>query len=82
MDMWQVPGVPRHAAAASERTLDALNAATRRFGALRYPDRGRLLNACASAATHAGGVSVEEHLVVRAVADALDVPVPALAAVA
>lgn len=60
-------------------TLDALDAAVRRLSALSFAERGRLLKACAAAATHDGEVTAEEHLIVRAVADALDVPVPALA---
>ena len=67
---------------ASARTLDALNAAVARLSELNFTDRARLLKACATAAGHDGEVTVQEHLVLRAVADALDVPLPALAAVA
>ncbi len=62
------------------RSLDALNAAVLRLATLRFADRARFLNACAAAAAHDGGVTESEHLVVRSVADALDVPLPALAA--
>lgn len=67
---------------ASARTLDALNAAVARLSELNFTDRARLLKACATAAAHDGELTVQEHLVLRAVADALDVPLPALAAVA
>lgn len=67
---------------ATARTLDALNAAVARLSELNFTDRARLLKACATAAAHDGEVTVQEHLVLRAVADALDVPLPALAAVA
>lgn len=66
---------------AAERTLDRLNAAVQELVALSFADRARLLEACATAAAHDGRVSVDEHLIVRAVADALDVPVPALGGV-
>ncbi len=68
--------------AVSMRSLDALNSATARLCELSFSDRARLLNAAAAAAHHDSEVTVEEHLVLRAVADALDVPLPALAAVA
>jgi Zn-dependent protease with chaperone function len=59
-------------------TLDALNDAVKRLSQLRFEDRGRLLAACAATAMHDGDANMNEFLVVRAVADALDVPVPAL----
>ena len=62
-----------------ERTLDHLNSAAISLATMTFADRERLLAACATAAAHDGRVSVDEHLIVRAVADALDVPVPALA---
>ncbi|MEY5061507.1 MAG: hypothetical protein RIS45_1428 [Planctomycetota bacterium] len=64
---------------ASDRTLDRLNAAVQELDGLAFPERARLLEACAAAASHDGQVSTDEHLIVRAVADALDVPMPALA---
>jgi Zn-dependent protease with chaperone function len=64
---------------ASERTLDRLNAAVQELDGLAFAERERLLEACAAAAAHDGQVAVDEHLIVRAVADALDVPMPALA---
>jgi len=64
---------------ASERTLDRLNAAVQELNGLAFAERERLLEACAAAAAHDGQVAVDEHLIVRAVADALDVPMPALA---
>jgi Zn-dependent protease with chaperone function len=66
---------------ASERTLDRLNAAVQELDGLAFAERERLLEACAAAAAHDGQVAVDEHLIVRAVADALDVPMPALAGV-
>jgi Zn-dependent protease with chaperone function len=63
----------------SERTLDQLNSATKALSTTSFADREQLLAACATAASHDGRVSVDEHLIVRAVADALDVPMPALA---
>ena len=63
----------------SERTLDQLNGATKALATLAFSDRERVIAACAAAASHDGRVSVDEHLIVRAVADALDVPMPALA---
>ena len=59
-------------------TLDALNDAVKRLSQLRYEERGRLLEACAATAMHDGDANMNEFIVVRAVADALDVPVPAL----
>ncbi|MBI1303204.1 MAG: M48 family metalloprotease [Phycisphaera sp.] len=59
-------------------TLDALNAAVERLASLRFTDRERLLEASAATALHDGGADSNEYLVVRSVADALDVPVPAL----
>jgi hypothetical protein len=64
---------------ASERTLDRLNSAVQELDGLAFAERARLLEACATAASHDGQVSTDEHLIVRAVADALDVPMPALA---
>ncbi len=64
--------------APSARTLDALNGAVKSLATLTFADRQRLLEACAVAAAQDGRVSVDEHLVIRSVADALDVPMPAL----
>jgi len=63
----------------SERTLDALNAAVAKLAELRFTDRARFLTLAARAAAHDDRVGESEHLVLRAVADALDVPIPALA---
>ena len=71
----QAPAMP----APSERTLDALNSAVARLTELTNTDRQRLLVLAARAAAHDDRVSETEHLVLRAVADALDVPLPALA---
>jgi Zn-dependent protease with chaperone function len=62
----------------SQLTLDTLNAAVQRLSRCRFVERERLLGACAAAALHDGDAEPNEFLVVRAVADALDVPVPAL----
>jgi Zn-dependent protease with chaperone function len=64
--------------AQSELSLDALDAAVRRLATIRFADRERLLEAAAATALHDGDANANEFLVVRAVADALDVPVPAL----
>lgn len=68
---------PRPLPAAGSLTLDGLNEAVARLSQLRFEERGRFLDACAATAS-TGGVSQNEFLVVRSVADALDVPVPAL----
>jgi len=65
--------------AAAARTLDALNDAVRTLAGTTFPERARLLEACAAAAAHDGAVSADEFIVLRAAAGALDVPVPALA---
>ncbi|MFZ9881390.1 MAG: M48 family metallopeptidase, partial [Phycisphaerales bacterium] len=70
----QAPSFPEPAA----RNLDALNAAATRLSTMTFSDRARFLKACALAASHDGEITPDEHLVVRAVADSLDVPVPAL----
>ena len=64
--------------AQSELSLDALDAAVRRLATIRFADRERLLEAAAATALHDGDANANEFLVVRAVADSLDVPVPAL----
>jgi hypothetical protein len=64
--------------ASSTRTLDALSGAVKTLATLTFTDRQRLLEACATAAAHDGRISVDEYLVIRSVADALDVPMPAL----
>ncbi|MEY3142812.1 MAG: hypothetical protein RLY21_1305 [Planctomycetota bacterium] len=64
---------------ASRLTLDALNEAVRKLANCRFTERERLLEACAITAMSDGSASETEIVVVRAVADALDVPVPALA---
>lgn len=63
---------------AAELTLDSLNEAVRRLSKCRYTERERLLEACALTAMADGSATDTEVLVVRSVADALDVPVPAL----
>jgi Zn-dependent protease with chaperone function len=65
---------------AAELTLDSLNEAVRRLSKCRYIERERLLEACALTAMADGTATDTEVLVVRSVADALDVPVPALTA--
>ena len=67
--------------AAHERTLDRLNDAIRAVSTVTFAERARFIEACATAAAHDGRISVDEHLIVRSVADALDVPLPALAEV-
>ncbi len=66
---------------ASECTLDALDEAVKALAGLTFAERERFLVACGVAASHDGAISVDEHLVVRAIADALDVPMPVLAEV-
>jgi Zn-dependent protease with chaperone function len=73
----QAPAMPGPA----DRSLDALNAAVSRLAQLTFADRQKLLTLAARAAGHDDRVSETEHLVLRAVADALDVPLPALARV-
>jgi Zn-dependent protease with chaperone function len=73
----QAPAMPP----ASERTLDTLNAAVARLSQLTFADRQKLLTLAARAAAHDDQISETEHLVLRAVADALDVPLPSLARV-
>jgi hypothetical protein len=75
----------RHAGVAADAvpsptqlTLDALNDAVRRLSKCRFIERERLLEACALTAMADGAANDAEVLVVRAVADSLDVPVPAL----
>jgi hypothetical protein len=60
------------------RQLDTLDLALKRLSTIRYADRERLLAALSIAVSHDGRVSVDEHLIVRAAADSLDVPMPAL----
>jgi Zn-dependent protease with chaperone function len=71
----QAPAMPP----ASDRSLDTLNAAVARLSQLTFADRQKLLTLAARAAAHDDRVSETEHLVLRAVADALDVPLPSLA---
>ncbi|MDI9402268.1 MAG: M48 family metallopeptidase [Limnohabitans sp.] len=71
----QAPAMP----ALAERTLDGLNSAVSKLTELTYTDRQKLLVLAARAAAHDQRVGDSEHLVLRAVADALDVPLPALA---
>lgn len=63
----------------STLTLDALNTAVQRLSKCRFVERERMLEACAATAMHDGDADSNEFLVVRSVADALDVPVPPLA---
>ena len=65
-------------AGGESRTLDALDLALKRLSTARYAERERMLAALSIAVSHDGRVSVDEHLIVRAAADALDVPLPAL----
>jgi Zn-dependent protease with chaperone function len=65
---------------AAQLTLDSLNDAVRRLSKCRYIERERLLEGCAITAMADGAASDTELLVVRSVADALDVPVPAIMA--
>lgn len=69
---------PQPMPAESQLSLDTLDAAVRRLATVRFADRERLLDAAAATALHDGDANANEFLVVRAVADALDVPVPAL----
>ncbi len=60
----------------AERTLDALDAAVTQLALIPNTDRARLLEACAMAAAHDGTITTNEFVLTRAVADALDVPLP------
>ena len=62
--------------AAIARTLDSLNGAVEKLAAIPNADRARLLEACALAAAHDGRITPNEFVLTRAVADALDVPLP------
>jgi len=60
----------------SQRSLDALSAALDSINGLKPSERGRLLSACVTIATHDGNVRDDEGLVVRAIAERLAVPLP------
>ncbi|MSR41064.1 MAG: hypothetical protein EXS10_04090 [Phycisphaerales bacterium] len=60
----------------TQRTLDALNGAVENLATIPYTDRARVLEACAMAAAHDGTVTSNEFVLTRAIADALDVPLP------
>ena len=60
----------------SQRSLDALSAALDSLEGLRPSERGRLLSACVTVATHDGNVRDDEGLIVRAIAERLAVPLP------
>ena len=61
---------------ATDRTLDRLNAAAQALAQIPFADRARVLEACALAATHDGNLTANEFIIARAIADALDVPLP------
>ncbi len=60
----------------SQRSLDALSAALDSLDGLKPSERGRLLSACVTVATHDGNVRDDEGLIVRAIAERLAVPLP------
>jgi len=62
----------------SQRSLDALSSALDALSGLKPSERGRLLSACVTIATHDGDVRDDEMLIVRAIAERLAVPLPAL----
>lgn len=61
-------------------TLDALDASLRRMSALRMEDRRRLLEACVESIAHDGSTTETEAQLLRAIGDALDCPIPPIAA--
>jgi Zn-dependent protease with chaperone function len=61
-------------------TLDALDASLRRLSALRLEDRRLLLEACVESIAHDGATTEIEAQLLRAIGDALDCPIPPIAA--
>ncbi len=61
----------------SQRSLDALSATLDALSGLRPTERGRLLSACVTIATHDGHVRDDEVFIIRAIAERLAVPLPA-----
>jgi len=59
-----------------ECNLDALDAAISRLGHVRFPDRQRLLLACEACIAQDGRTTVAEAETMRAIADAIDCPMP------
>lgn len=60
--------------------LDALDEALHVLDGLRMHERQRLLDACIASIGHDGSMSLEETLLLRAIADSLDCPMPPIAA--
>jgi Zn-dependent protease with chaperone function len=60
----------------SQRSLDALSSTLDALGGLRPTERGRLLSACVTIATHDTNVRDDEAFIVRAIAERLAVPLP------
>lgn len=60
----------------SRRSLDTLSAALDSLEGLKPSERGRLLSACVTIATHDGNVRDDEGMIVRAIAERLAVPLP------
>ncbi len=60
--------------------LDGLDEALQRLGDLRMTERQRLLAACIASIDHDGETSLDELLLLRAVADRLDCPMPPVTA--
>ena len=61
-------------------SLDGLDASLRRLSAIRMDDRRRLLAACVESIAHDGATTVIEAQLLRAIGDALDCPIPPIAA--
>jgi Zn-dependent protease with chaperone function len=61
----------------SQRSLDALSSTLDALCGLRPTERGRLLSACVTIATHDGDVRDDEVFIIRAIAERLAVPLPA-----
>ena len=60
----------------AQRSLDALSEALDSLGGLKPSERGRLLSACVTIATHDGNVRDDEVFIVRSIAERLAVPLP------
>jgi Zn-dependent protease with chaperone function len=60
----------------SQRSLDSLSSALDSLGNLKPSERGRLLSACVTIATHDANVRDDEAFILQAIAERLAVPLP------